>query len=39
MVEIEKALWKMEKRNWKMVVPDREKWRDLLKEAKGHLDL
>ena len=39
MDEIGKDLWKMGKRNWKMIVPDREKWRDLVKEAKGHLGL
>ena len=39
MDEIGKDLWKMGKSNWKMIVPDREKWRDLVKEAKGHLGL
>ena len=34
-----KHLWKMGKRNWKMIVADREKWRDLMKKAKGHLGL
>ena len=39
MDEIGKDLWKMGKKNWKMIVPDREKWRDLVKEAKGPLGL
>ena len=39
MDEIEKNLWKMGKRNWKMTALDRGKWRDLVKEAKDHLGL
>ena len=39
MDEIGKNLWKMGKRNWKMIVLDREKWMDLVKEAKGYLGL
>ena len=39
MDEIGKDLWKMGKRNWKMVAPGRDKLRDLVKEVNGHLDL
>ena len=37
--EIEKDLIKMGKRNWRTTALDRERWKVLVKKAKGHIDL